>query len=126
MKKIFFLLATIVIAMNCYSQKSETLGVDEFEKKLTATKEKTVLDVRTADEFSQGHLTDAVMIDYYQKDFKDRLQKLDKSKPVFVYCYVGKRSASASKMLQDMGFSQVFNLEGGFKEWKTAGKKIIK
>jgi rhodanese-related sulfurtransferase len=120
------LLLIVIIGNNSYSQKSETLTANEFEKKLSATKEKTVLDVRTAEEFSQGHLPDAVMIDYYQDNFKERLTKLDKTKPVFVYCLGGGRSSSASKVMKELGFSQVFNLEGGYKEWKSSGKKIVK
>lgn len=61
--------------------------------------DKIILDVRTAGEYADGHIPGAVMIDYYKNDFRQQINKLDKSKPVFVYCASGVRSSSAAKSL---------------------------
>ncbi len=84
------------------------------------------MDVRTKDEFKEGHLPKALLIDYYSDDFKARAGILDKAKPVFVYCGTGRRSAGAADILIKMGFLQVYDLEGGFSAWVEAKKKIEK
>lgn len=107
-------------------QSLEVLAPDEFEKKLTSTKDKQVVDVRKADEFANGHLAGAVQIDYFKKDFKSQVAKLDKNKPVFVYCASGGRSGSASEVLEELGFKKIYDLKGGMNAWVKAGKPISK
>jgi thioredoxin 1 len=107
-------------------QNYEVLIPDEFEKKLSTTKDKQVVDVRTADEFSNGHLSGALQIDYYKKDFKSQVAKLDKNKPVFVYCASGGRSGSATEILEELGFKKIFDLKGGYRAWTSAGKPVTK
>jgi thioredoxin 1 len=107
-------------------QNSEVLTPDEFEKKLSTIKDKQVLDVRTAEEFANGHLAQATMIDYYKSDFKLQVAKLDKNKPLFVYCGSGARSESATEILEELGFKKVYDLKGGYRAWKSAGKPITK
>ena len=108
------------------SQSSQVLSPADFEKKVSAVPDKTVLDVRTADEYKEGHLAGAIMIDFYKDDFKTKLSKLDKSKPVFVYCAGGGRSGSAREIMEGMGFKQIYDLQGGMKAWTKAGKPVIK
>ena len=119
-------IAMFLITGPILAQSSKNISVSEFEKKLAATKEKTVLDVRTSNEFSQGHLANAVNIDYYKSDFKENVGKLDKNKPVFVYCLSGGRSSSAAGVLKDLGFKEIFNMQGGMKAWSDANKEVIK
>ncbi|CAL1516658.1 rhodanese-like domain-containing protein [Chitinophaga sp. MM2321] len=84
-----------------------------------------VFDVRTAGEFNTGHLPDALQADYTKKDeFYERVQYLDKQKPVYVYCLSGGRSAAAAKWMRENGFSDVVELEGGINAWKQAGKPL--
>jgi rhodanese-related sulfurtransferase len=108
------------------SAQSQLINANDFEKKLTSTKDKTVLDVRTQSEYNQGHLANAMLIDFYKSDFKKQLSKLDKNKPVFVYCGVGGRSGSASKTLVELGFKQVYDLQGGMQAWTKADKAVVK
>lgn len=113
------LISLLLLAMafvGCQAQSNQ-LTADQFEAKLTAIKEKQVLDVRTAEEFAGGHLSGAKQIDFYKDDFKANLAKLDKNKPVFVYCAGGVRSGSAAKILSDMGFKQIYDLKGGIRAW---------
>lgn len=79
-----------------------------------------VLDVRTLEEFESGHIAEAVNIDFFAEDFEDRLQKLDKEKTYLVYCMSGKRSEKASASMKNLGFKQVNELIGGYREWEAA------
>lgn len=108
------------------AQTVKTVAAADFEKKAAAVKDKIILDVRTAEEYKEGHLPGASQIDYYGTDFKSQVSKLDKSKPIFVYCKGGGRSASSCEILKDLGFKEVYNLQGGITDWKKAGKAVIK
>ncbi len=126
MKNALLILIAILSVMYVQAQTITSVNVNEFEKKLTNAKEKTILDVRTSGEFSEGHLANAVNIDFYKSDFKQSVSKLDKNKPVFVYCLGGGRSSSAADILKDLGFKQVVNMEGGMKAWSGAKKPVVK
>ena len=82
-------LALLLIMSACNNlstgQKSQILSVNDFEKKLSATKDAQLLDVRTPEEYAEKHLHDAVNINFNADDFIDKVDHLDKSKPVFVY-----------------------------------------
>ena len=103
----------------------KNVGVEEFEK-LTKQPGNVVLDVRTPSEYRNGHLKDAVLIDFMAKDFEEKVKGLDKSKTYLVHCQVGGRSAKACTKLDKLGFTNVINLEGGYKAWEKAGKPIEK
>jgi len=78
-----------------------------------------VLDVRTPKEYRSGHLVNAVLVDYYEKEFLANLMKLDKDKPIIVYCARGRRSAEAMDMMVNNGFKKVYNVVGGFERWSA-------
>ena len=78
-----------------------------------------VLDVRTEEEVELGYIPNAINIDIYQgQDFIDELEKLDKTKNYYVYCRSGKRSAQACSIMKELGFTNTYNLLGGFLEWE--------
>lgn len=128
MKKILknlpvFLSATLLF-IACNAQEKNQLDADAFQ---TQIKEKNVqlLDVRTASEYSSGHIAGALQADWLQKDqFADRVQHLDKNAPVFVYCAAGPRSTAAAVWMRENGFSDVRELKGGFTGWKMAQKPV--
>jgi rhodanese-related sulfurtransferase len=124
----FVFIASLFLLSSCQAQgvKSTKLDPNNFENKLNSTKDKVLVDVRTPDEFAEGHLVNAVLIDFFSDDFKAQAGKLDKTKPVFVYCGTGKRSGNASKILIELGFTQVYDLDGGITAWADANKKIVK
>ncbi|MCK4562814.1 MAG: rhodanese-like domain-containing protein, partial [Flavobacteriaceae bacterium] len=76
-----------------------------------------LIDVRTPKEYKKGHLKNAVNINYYDNDFLDEMSKLDKSKELYIYCHSGNRSGKAAKKLGEMGFTKVYDLEGGITNW---------
>lgn len=117
----------LVTVVSCQAQTGvQVLSVDAFEQKLNATPEKIILDVRTDEEYAQGRMKNATQIDYYQRDFKTEVAKLDKTKPVFVYCASGVRSNSAAKILKQQGFTEIYDLKGGLNAWARSGKPIVK
>lgn len=127
MKYISFFFAVFLTGISSQAHaQSQLLDIKAFDARMASTKDKIVLDVRTSDEYSQGHLSNAVIIDYYRPDFKQRLAKLDKTKPVFVYCAAGARSEGAAQALEDLGFKQVYDLRGGMNAWRKAKMPIAK
>lgn len=100
-----------------------TISVDEFEKQIESPC--TVLDVRTPGEVAEGIIPEATVMNIQDADFAQQIATLDKSKPVCVYCKAGGRSANASQMLSDLGYT-VYNLDGGMDAWKAAKKEVKK
>jgi rhodanese-related sulfurtransferase len=82
--------------------------------------------VRTPEEYAAGHLENAVNINLYDDDFKSQLEAIDKSKAVAVYCKVGGRSAKAADIIKEIGFTEVYDLEGGILNWEEKGMKTVK
>ncbi len=126
-----FCIAFITISCGSQSQKADKAGyVDlyskEFKQKLDNEKG-IILDVRTAEEFSEGHIPNAINIDFYQDDiFASELGKLDKQKSVFVYCRSGGRSQKSAEILSTLGFEKVYNLADGITDWKENGFEVVK
>ena len=101
------------------------LSPDAFEKMLKNDPNIQLVDVRTPEEFSDGHIQKAVNYDYYAADFAQKIVQLDKTKPVLVYCEAGARSASSAEKLKKAGFKKIYDLDGGMSAWREAGKKVV-
>jgi phage shock protein E len=98
-----------------------SLTPDKFNKALESRKY-VLIDVRTTEEFKQGHLANAQQSDFYQTDaFSQYLDLLDKKSNYLIYCRTGKRSAAAMQIMQDKGFTSVNDLAGGYAAWTAAG-----
>ena len=95
--------------------------VAEFEKLAKAGKG-VILDVRTPKEYAEGHVNGSVNMNYFDKGFKDQVLKLDKDKPVYVYCHSGGRSSKARNIMRSQGFTTIYNLTGGYAAWKNLHK----
>jgi rhodanese-related sulfurtransferase len=80
-----------------------------------------VLDVRTPEEFAEGHVADSTLIDIYEADFADRIAALDPDVPYVVICRSGNRSSQAVALMRDLGFSDVTDVDGGILAWNAAG-----
>jgi len=128
MKKTIFSLFLLITITSLFveAQTIKKLDPQNFEKQLKESKNPILVDVRTLGEYAQGHLANAVLIDIYSDDFKSRVGKLDKSKPVFVYCKAGSRSGSAVGVFTEMGFKEIYDLSGGVTAWQRASKPIEK
>ncbi|HRO47357.1 thioredoxin domain-containing protein [Agriterribacter sp.] len=95
------------------------LPAKAFAQGLDSAAHKQVIDVRTPEEFQSGHIAAAKNINIYDADFKARLEKLNKAQPVFVYCKGGGRSAEAAKILNELGFTNIYDLQGGIMAWEN-------
>ena len=98
------------------------LSPDEFESMLQNKPEVQLLDVRTQKEFQSGYINGAKNLNIYDAVFAGQIEKLDKSRPVLVYCAKGARSATAAEQLKRAGFPEVYDLAGGMEAWRAAGK----
>lgn len=135
MKKIFSIaiLVTMVTFAACQNSNSsaqtgsikETIPVEQFEKKLAQMPGAQLVDVRTPGEYSNGHLKGAVNMNVNGDNYEQQFNTLDKSKPVFVYCRSGGRSGNAAKKMQNMGFKEIYNMDGGITSWESAGKSVV-
>lgn len=115
---VFFFIFTA--CNNAVSQDSERITNFDTAKNADAV----LVDVRTPEEFSEGHLPGAKNINVLDDSFADRFSGFDKKETIYVYCRSGSRSARAQKILRGEGFLKVINLEGGFLAWKAAGKAV--
>ena len=126
MKKYFTIsLAAIAILFNSctngQTQNTQTnLSANEFASKIKELQNSPIVDVRTPEEFSKGHLLNALNYDWNGNDFEKKIAPLDKSKPVFVYCLSGGRSSSAANKMRADGFTQVYEMDGGIMKWRSA------
>ncbi|MEA5461398.1 thioredoxin domain-containing protein [Arcicella sp. LKC2W] len=118
---IFF---AIVYFANTLIGFSQVLSIDDFEKKYAEMPSAQLVDVRTTGEYGGGHLPKSQNIDYRSTDFTQKIQTLDKTKPVFVYCLSGGRSSEAANIMKQNGFSQVYEMGGGYLKWTTKMKPV--
>lgn len=120
---LYFLVISFAIS-SCNGQTSkniETIEATAFAKKINETPKAQILDVRTPEEFTLGHIDDATNVNILADDFVANIKNFDKSKPVFVYCKSGGRSQKAANKLQELGFKTIYNLDGGILKWEAAG-----
>jgi thioredoxin len=112
------------LVLSCQGQSSkaiQTIDVKTYAEKLKTTENPQLLDVRTPEEFSTGHIENAENVNLNGNNFVTEANTYDKSKPIFVYCKVGGRSAQAADKLAQMGFKEIYNLDGGIMKWDAAG-----
>lgn len=126
MTRYFLLLSVVGVTFlsgcgNVQSQNSTfNLTAKEFAEKIKQLPEAPVIDVRTPQEFSTGHLQNVKNIDWNGSRFQTEISKLDKTKPVFVYCLSGGRSAAAADQMRSDGFKEVYEMQGGMMKWRAA------
>ncbi len=99
-------------------------GAADFAKTITDSSV-VVLDVRTPGEFMVGHIANAINIDVEGMQFNADVSKLDKTKTYAVYCHSGRRSGIATSEMSKLGFSKLFNLDGGIGAWSAAGQQLV-
>jgi rhodanese-related sulfurtransferase len=95
---------------------NKVISATEFKAKL-GEENIQLIDVRTPEEHNAGKIGNASNIDFYSDDFQSQLEKLDKTKPVMLYCASGGRSGKAASMMNSMGFTEVYDLSGGYNGW---------
>ncbi len=134
MKSRFYLLLSAIVLSSCANaqspQSDETVTTSHSTSQATNidvnTAQQTLqqsqvklLDVRTAEEFAQGHIPGAQNIDFLGSNFAEEIKKLDPQQHYVVYCASGNRSQKATQQMSDLGFTQVQNVLGGFQAWQS-------
>lgn len=118
------IVAIAILFLSCSNGRTQntktSLSATEFSEKIKELPLAPIIDVRTPDEFSKGHLVNALNYDWNGSKFEKQIAPLDKSKPVFVYCLSGGRSSSAANKMRIDGFTQVYEMEGGIMKWRGA------
>ncbi len=101
-------------------QKVEKLEAVDFRIKMAELKIYNIVDVRTPQEFAQASIAKAKNIDINGDNFEEELDKLEKNKPLLIYCKSGGRSSQAVEKAKKMGFERIIELDGGMEAWKEA------
>ncbi|MGE0637733.1 MAG: rhodanese-like domain-containing protein [Bacteroidia bacterium] len=101
------------------SEKFITLTPKEYEQKLNAIENKLIIDVRTKGEYKKAHIKDAQNISYLGSTFAEKAAELDNTKPVFIYCETAHRSPLAARILSNLGFKEIYDLQFGFENWRN-------
>ena len=118
-----FLLVLLTIGyinLNAQTAVVKNVIASEF-KKIVEKGNGTLVDVRTPAEFNMGHIKGAVLINFYDTNFKSDFNALNKNKPVYIYCRSGNRSSKAVGILKDIGFKEIVNLQYGIIDWQRNG-----
>ena len=127
MKKFTIVLVVFLslITLSCKSDKSViTIVSTEEVETIMQSEDVQLIDVRTPEEYEEGHILNAQNIDYNSPNFEVDITKLDKTKPVLLYCKSGNRSGKSSQIFLEAGFKIIYDLEGGITEWIDKGLEV--
>ena len=103
----------------------QLLSAEEMDAILSLDKVQ-LIDVRTPEEFEGGHIEGAINIDYRDSNFKQKLEQIDKTKPIAIYCKKGGRSNACAMDMKKQGFVKIYDLDGGITQWIYHGKEMVK
>lgn len=127
MKNISFLFVfiTALFLTNCSSSTGQTatditdgkVSIETFKATLATIENPQLIDVRTPQEFVGGTLDNSVNMDFRSQNLENQLNTLDKTKPVFIFCQAGGRSGKCYQKMKKMGFSEVYDMAGGYGAW---------
>lgn len=123
MRRLLLSLPLILGACNSPEDDGFCLTADAFEARLSEPGA-MLIDARTPAEYDNGHLANATNLDWNGGQLEAASHRLDKSKPVLLYCASGRRSAAAREFLIDAGFKDVADLDGGIRSWAARGKRL--
>lgn len=121
----FFTLGVLLL-LNCRNTSPQSIQriTSEEMREISKLEGMQLVDVRTPKEYENGHIPNAQNIDFLDAKFEVNIQSLDKSKPVIIYCQRGSRSAKCASKLIANGFVKVYDLDGGFAQWKYSGLQV--
>jgi rhodanese-related sulfurtransferase len=121
----FLLISSFSLAQTAQKDSINVVSIEQFEK-MTAKKKNMLVDVRTPEEVSEGHLPGALNINFLGETFSQEIEALNKNKTYLLYCRSGSRTRKAADQMQKAGFKKVYMLEGGITAWNEAGKPVEK
>ncbi|WP_218127017.1 rhodanese-like domain-containing protein [Catalinimonas alkaloidigena] len=106
-----------------YQEEDNTLSPKEFARQI-ADEQAVLLDVRTPEEYEEGHLEGAKLVDYKSDEFEEQVRALDPQRTYYMYCRSGVRSHKALEQMKEMGFKHLYELDGGITAWKSEGLPV--
>ena len=107
------------LGVNAQNSKHQILDKATYQDSLVQPNV-TLIDVRTSEEYESGHLDKAQNIDFLNEElFITEIEKFDKSQPIYIYCRSGNRSGKAATLMQELGFQNIYDLEGGYLNWTS-------
>ncbi len=106
------------------SKEIKVISPQEVHQAVFDNNPHQLIDVRTYSEFNEGHLKNAKNICVTDDDFEDIVAKLNKDEPVYLYCRSGKRSARAAEILKNLGFKEIYDMDGGILKWQNEQLEI--
>lgn len=124
----FFGFAMLVLFSSCEDESKGEVKLVTAEEMQTLMEldDVQLVDVRTPEEYKEGHISNAQNIDFNSPTFDEDIVNLDKNKPVILYCKGGGRSSKCSEKLLKAGFVKIYDLQGGITQWEFEGLKINK
>lgn len=124
-KAIFFFTMAIFTFSCANAQEIKNVDSKEFSE-IIKSGDGIILDVRTPQEYSQGHIENSTLISTNDREFVEKVSLLQKGKPIYVYCLTGSRSRAVANYLSKNGFNKVYNLSRGVMEWQQYGYALTK
>lgn len=105
-----------VSAQEAYGLIQENLGNPDF----------VILDVRTPEEYDEGHIEDALLVNFNAPAFRDKLDNLDREKSYLLFCRSGSRSGRALTIMSELEFLNIYHMTGGMIEWNEEGLPVVR
>jgi len=118
--------STILVFTSCINQNEEeklkaysVLSYEDYAEEIEKN-EVVLIDVRSSGEYKNGHIPGAIQANIESKEFEDKIAALNinKNEPVYIYCLSGNRSKKAASKMQEMGFENIIDLDGGIRAWR--------
>ena len=125
-KGLFFFGLIFLFFLGCKNEATKIINLispQEVYDAVYNSDEVQLVDVRTQEEFAESHIGKALNVCITDDDFKEKAAQLNKEKPVYVYCKGGGRSAHAAIILKEMGFKEIYDMQGGLINWESQGLK---
>jgi rhodanese-related sulfurtransferase len=127
MKRLLFFLTLALGFYSCSQTNGQSvMPPSQFKASIDKTKDALIIDVRTPEEFQEGHIENAINVDYYNNQFTVIMSSYPKDAPIYLYCRSGNRSGKAATVLKEQGFTNIFDLAGGFNAWTDQKLPYIK
>ncbi len=108
---------TADLVLGFFIKEFKTLTANEFRSRLRENKRAKLIDISTREEFYELHIPGSINYDVLSPGFVDNLEKMDRLRPYFIYCRNGKRSESAMRLMDELGFRKVYSLSSGLQSW---------
>lgn len=125
----FFWFVLVLALSACLAGDPRLLSPDDAARLMEANRHQgafVLLDIRTVDEFRQGHIEGARLMDYYRPDFREKFASLDREATILMYCRSGNRSSHVLELADQLGFRNIYDLRGGILAWKKNGRPLVR